>query len=98
MKKIIIFATIVFLTLSFVRVFANTLSIEAEARGINNACLLHLTQLEDYYDLDGLNITFAHPADPSITLLYTHLIKNTIMEAPFLLRRFPQIVNFVMYQ
>ena len=65
MKKIIIFATTVFLTLSFIRVFANTLSSEAEARGINNACLLHLTQLEDYYDLDGLNITFAHPADPS---------------------------------
>ncbi len=65
MKKIIIFATTVFLTLSFIRVFANTLSSEAEARGINNACLLHLTQLEYYYDLDGINITFAHPADPS---------------------------------
>ena len=65
MKKTIIFATTVFLTLSFIRVFANTLSSEAEARGINNACLLHLTQLEDYYDLDGLNITFAHPSDPS---------------------------------
>jgi len=54
-----------FLALSFSRIFASTLAIEAELRGINSNCLTHLTQLEDYYDLNGLNITFAHPADPS---------------------------------
>ena len=54
-----------FLALSFSRIFASTLSIEAELRGINSTCLAHLSQLEDYYDLNGLNITFAHPADPS---------------------------------
>ena len=54
-----------FLALSFSRIFASTLAIEAELRGINSNCLTHLTQLEGYYDLNGLNITFAHPADPS---------------------------------
>ena len=54
-----------FLALSFSRIFASTLSIEAELRGINSTCLAHFSQLEDYYDLNGLNITFAHPADPS---------------------------------
>ena len=64
MKKILKFTFTVFLALIFSRVFANTLTSEAEARGINSTCLSHLTQLEDYYDLDGLNITFAHTADP----------------------------------
>ena len=64
MKKILKFTFTVFLALIFSRVFANTLTSEAEARGINSTCLSHLTQLEDYYELDGLNITFAHTADP----------------------------------
>ena len=64
-KKFIIFTIIAFLALNFSRVFADKLTGEAEARGINGTCLSHLTQLEGYYDLDGLNITFAHPADPS---------------------------------
>ncbi len=54
-----------FLALNFSRVFAGTLTAEAETRGINGTCLSHLTQLEDYRNLDGLNITFAHPTDPS---------------------------------
>ena len=54
-----------FLALSFSRIFASTLAIEAELRGINSTCLTHLSQLENYYDSNGLNITFAHPADPS---------------------------------
>ena len=65
MKKFIIFTIIAFLALNFSRVFADKLTGEAEARGINGTCLSHLTQLEGYYDLDGLNITFAHPANPS---------------------------------
>ncbi len=65
MKKIIILLITAFLALSFSRIFASTLAIEAELRGINSNCLTHLTQLEDYYGLNGLNITFAHPADPS---------------------------------
>ena len=65
MKKIIFFAIATLLVLSFSRVFANTLNSEAETRGIKSTCLSHLTQMEDYYDSDGLNITFAHPTDPS---------------------------------
>ena len=47
-------------------VFANTLSNEAQNRGINSTCSLYLSQLEGIYDLDGLNLTFAHPGEPSL--------------------------------
>ena len=47
-------------------VFANTLSSEAQDRGINSTCSSYLSQLEEIYDLDGLNLTFAHPNDPSL--------------------------------
>ena len=65
MKKIIFFAVVALLFMSYSRVFADTLTSEAETRGINNTCLSHLNQLESFYDLDGLNITFAHPTEPS---------------------------------
>ena len=51
--------------MNFSIAFANTLISEAESRGINNVCLSHLTKIEDYHNLDGLNITFVHPTDPS---------------------------------
>ena len=47
-------------------VIAATLSSEAQERGINSTCLSYLGQLEGSYDLNGLNITFAHPSDPSL--------------------------------
>ena len=47
-------------------VIAATLSSEAQERGINSTCSSYLGQLEESYDLNGLNITFAHPSDPSI--------------------------------
>ena len=47
-------------------VVANTLTSEARERGINSTCVSYLGQIEDSYQLDGLNITFAHPADPSL--------------------------------
>ncbi len=65
MKKFIIFTITTFFALGFSRVFADTLAGEAEIRGIDSTCLSHLTQLEGYNNLDGLNITFAHPTDPS---------------------------------
>ena len=46
--------------------FASSLFLEAELRGINNTCLNYLGQIESSYDLNGLNITFAHPDNPSI--------------------------------
>jgi len=51
-------------------VIAASLSSDAQERGINSTCLSYLSQIEESYDLNGLNITFAHPSDPS---LYTSL-------------------------
>ena len=47
-------------------VIASTLSSEAQERGINSTCSSYLGQLEESYDLSGLNITFAHPDNPSL--------------------------------
>ena len=47
-------------------VIANTLANEAQVRGINSVCSSYIGQLEETYDLNGLNITFAHPGDPSL--------------------------------
>ena len=47
-------------------VFADTLENEAQARGINSVCSSYIGQLAENYDLNGLNITFAHPDDPSL--------------------------------
>ena len=55
-------------------VFANTLSSEAQDRGINSTCSSYLSQLEGIYDLDGLNLTFAYPGKPS---LYPSLHSST---------------------
>ncbi len=65
MKKIYIFSITAFLTMSSSISFASTLTSEAESSGVNNVCLSYLSQIEDYHNLDGLNITFAHPTDPS---------------------------------
>ena len=46
-------------------VIAASLSSEAQERGISATCSSYLGQLEESYDLNGLNITFAHPSDPS---------------------------------
>jgi len=51
-------------------VIAASLSSEAQERGISATCSSYLGQLEESYDLNGLNITFAHLSDPSI---YTSL-------------------------
>ena len=45
---------------------AASLSSEAQERDINATCSSYLGQLEESYDLNGLNITFAHPDDPSL--------------------------------
>ena len=55
-------------------VIAATLSSEAQERGISATCSSYLGQLEESYDLNGLNITFAHPSDPS---LYSSLHLST---------------------
>jgi len=47
-------------------VIAATLASDAQERGINSTCSLYLSQLEESYDLIGLNITFAYPSDSSL--------------------------------
>jgi hypothetical protein len=45
---------------------SETLTIDAQERGINSTCSSYLGQIEESYGLNGLNITFAHPSDPSL--------------------------------
>ena len=45
--------------------FASSLSEEALSRGINETCNSYLGQIEKLNNLNGLNITFAHPEEPS---------------------------------
>jgi len=45
---------------------SETLAIDAQERGINSTCASYLGQIEESYSLNGLNITFAHPIDPSL--------------------------------
>ena len=60
-KKIIL---AVFLLLSM-NAYASSLSDDAIERGINQTCSSYLNQVEQSYNLNGLNITFAHPENPS---------------------------------
>ena len=45
--------------------FASSLTEDAKNRGINETCFNYLEQIESSYELNGLNITFAHPNNPS---------------------------------
>ena len=46
--------------------YALSLSNDAIERGINETCSSYLGQIEESYNLNGLNITFAHPEEPSL--------------------------------
>jgi len=61
-KKII---GIVFLLLS-INVYALSLSNDAIERGISETCSSYLNQIEQSYNLSGLNITFANPENPAL--------------------------------
>ena len=52
--------------LSLTNAFASSLTEDARNREINETCSTYLSQIEDSYGLNGLNITFAHPKSPSI--------------------------------
>ena len=39
---------------------------DASKRGINETCALYLSQIEETFELNGLNVTFAHPENPSL--------------------------------
>ena len=45
--------------------YGSNLSDDAIARGVNTTCSSYLSQIEKSYNLNGLNITFAHPDNPS---------------------------------
>ena len=45
---------------------SSTLTIDSQERDINSTCVSYLGQIEESYGLSGLNITFAHPSDPSL--------------------------------
>jgi hypothetical protein len=45
---------------------ASSLSEDAIERGINKICASYLSQIEETYKLDGLNVTFAYPESISI--------------------------------
>ena len=61
-----------FKTLAFILFFsslsvnASNLSDDAKDRGINATCYTYLSQIEKSYNLNGLNVTFAHPENPSV--------------------------------
>ena len=55
---------VIILLLSF-NSFASSLAEDAKNRGINETCSNYLDQIEASYELNGLNITFAHPENPS---------------------------------
>jgi hypothetical protein len=61
-KKII---TAVFLLLS-INTYGLSLTDDAINRGINETCSSYLSQVEKSYNLNGLNITFAHPTNPTL--------------------------------
>ena len=56
---------IIFFLLS-INVYALSLSNDAIERGINETCTSYLKQIEKSYNLNGLNITFAHPENPAL--------------------------------
>ena len=61
-KKIIV---VVFLFLS-INAYSLSLSDDAIERGISETCSSYLSQIEKSYNLNGLNITFAHPNNPAL--------------------------------
>ena len=56
------------LLILFCSPYANgsNLSDDAKNRGVNKICYSYLSQIEKSYNLNGLNITFAHPENSSI--------------------------------
>lgn len=70
MKRSILIPLVSVLALMINVVTLGGLTKEAELRGINPTCLTYLKQIEESLNLNGLNLTFAHPSKP---LLYPSL-------------------------
>jgi len=65
MKVFLKIISIFYLLLFSYNSFASSLANEAKDRGINETCYTYLGQIENSYKISGLNITFAHPENPS---------------------------------
>ena len=61
LKLISIFTILLFSSKSF----SSSLAEDAQDRGINETCNEYLSQIENSYGINGLNLTFAHPKNPS---------------------------------
>tara|TARA_B110000008_G_C16823810_1_gene505729 strand:+ start:374 stop:880 length:507 start_codon:yes stop_codon:yes gene_type:complete len=59
-----LFSAIFFLFLG-THTYGSSLTQDAKERGINKTCQNYLNQIESSYELNGLNITFAYPENPS---------------------------------
>ena len=57
--------TLTVLLLLAINTYGLSLSDDAIERGISETCTSYLNQVEKPYNLSGLNITFAHPENPS---------------------------------
>ncbi|HIF88949.1 MAG TPA: hypothetical protein EYG22_02665 [Candidatus Thioglobus sp.] len=65
MKRLLLATIIGSLTLLNNAVSAGGLAEEAALRDINPVCQSHLEQVENSYNLNGLNLTFFHPEEAS---------------------------------
>jgi hypothetical protein len=65
MKKISYFTFSLILILLSIGSKASSLFEDSISRGINEQCSKYLDQVEKSYGLNGLNLTFAHPVNPS---------------------------------
>jgi len=64
MKRLILAIFIGFTAFLTNSSYAGALAEEATLRGINPVCQSHLEQVENSYNLNGLNLTFFHTAEP----------------------------------
>tara|TARA_B100000795_G_scaffold110291_1_gene81425 strand:- start:113 stop:376 length:264 start_codon:yes stop_codon:yes gene_type:complete len=80
MKQYIEKSVTVILLLLSINAFALSLSDDAIERGISETCSSYLDQIEQSYNLNGLNITFAHPENPTHFHHFIYLLKNITMD------------------
>ena len=66
MKSLFRQISLILIILFSLNSFATSLAEDAQNRGINETCSNYLEQIESSYGLGGLNITFAHPENPSL--------------------------------
>ena len=66
MKQSIKKITLTVLLFLSANVYASSLYDEAIERGINETCSSYLNQVEQSFNLNGLDVTFAHPENPAL--------------------------------